>query len=85
MFITKGPKQEKAENNPALQKQNEELLLRVMNLEKIIMEKFGMTIKELSFRYNTVKLDAIINSFEHEKQEVEIKLDPIVVTNERSS
>lgn len=89
MFIVKGDKPVEgatsaidSETVKKFEQQIEELMLRIVSLERICVDKLGMTLKELTYRFAQVKQDALISTFDRDRKEVTIKLDPVVITNE---
>jgi hypothetical protein len=66
----------------ALKKSQDDLLFRIKNLESILMKRLGISTKELVISFGTVKEEIMLSSYEHEKKDFKVKLNPIIVTNE---
>ena len=86
MFITKDKKTgENSEDTITAIKQLKEhqdsLLFRLKNLEDLCLKNFRISKKELLTNFNRVKEEIMLASCDHD-QELNIKLDPIIVTNE---
>jgi acetyl-CoA acetyltransferase len=86
MFLVKDKPTAKPEQatevSRAVQNAVEELFLRSIVVERILMEQFGIHEKELQARFLRARKEAILNTFDHEKKEFKPKIDPVVVTNE---
>lgn len=88
MFITKDKPSQQGEESESIQmlkRNQDELLFRIKNIEQYLIDKFGLTVKEILTSYLRVKKEAILSTYDHEVQEVPITLNPIIVTNERNS
>ena len=83
MFITKDKKTGgNSEDTIKQLKENQDtLLFRLKNLEDLCIKNFRISKKELLTNFNRVKEEIMLASYDHD-QELNIKLDPIIVTNE---
>lgn len=87
LFITKdkktgGDSEEVVTAIKQLKDNQDNLLFRIKNIEDLCTKNFRISKKELLTNFNRVKEEIMLSSYDHDCQDLNIKIDPIIVTNE---